>query len=500
MEKAGIDKDDKQKRSRCRVNSPRPVVHGSDRDAVQAVQQTEHAERSGVRTTQVYLVAMSRMMCYLARAQLGVLLPFLTSELSLSSSDRGFLMSLYASGYLLTQIPGGILADKLGAYAVMAFAISATACCCMAAPLLAVAGISCFGIPFFLMGLCQGAVLPAGNVLMAQWILPSERSWASAINGIGACVGTLVISSLGAPIATRFGWRAVFYSTAASCMAFLGLWLVRAASSPDKCENVSEVEMTLLQIAGLATARAHTDPKVEEAAKIETEKGSPKKTGPVAFNPRLFLHPEVWAVILCHFVQNCQQYFAEWIPFFYSSQLAMSPELVSSQLTIIALVDVPARVLTKDLPGKVLNRGFSLLQCRQLMSVQGFAYHLILCTVFACFLRIDLKVPVLYTILFALSKASQAFHSGGYFANYLDLTRDYAGILTGVGNTMASCAGVVMPMFISSSLEHDDKNWSPVVFGLVFIDLVAIVLVTKSMSAESLDDRLQSAVVKPRQA
>lgn len=449
----------------------------------------DHARFCNVRTTQVYLVATSRLMCYLARAQLGALLPFLTQELMLTSTDRGHLMSRYASGYLLTQIPGGMLADKLGGKIVIAIVIVSSALCCVAAPLLASAGSSDFGIPFFLLGFAQGMVLPAGNVLMAQWVLPTERSWASAITGMGACLGTLIINFLAAPIASHFGWRTVFYSTAWACIAFLVAWLAAAVSSPDQCGNLSQDEYVVLQQAGLVTGRP--DARVTYDL---SESHSPKANGKkqrATFNPSLFLHTAVWTVILCNFVQNCQQYFAEWLPYFYSTQLAMSPDLASFHLTMIALVEMPARTITKDMPGQLQQRGFSLLQCRQVMSLQGFSYHLVLCGLLGLFMGFEITWPLAYTVLFALSKAVQAFHSGGYFANYLDLTRNYAGMLTGIGNTVASCAGVIVPQFIAQCLQNGDTNWLPVIAALMVINVGAILLVAKGMSTRCLDELYQ---------
>eukprot|EP00747_Dinoflagellata_sp_TGD_P218235 gnl/TRDRNA2_/TRDRNA2_90518_c0_seq1.p1 gnl/TRDRNA2_/TRDRNA2_90518_c0~~gnl/TRDRNA2_/TRDRNA2_90518_c0_seq1.p1 ORF type:complete len:529 (-),score=82.98 gnl/TRDRNA2_/TRDRNA2_90518_c0_seq1:61-1647(-) len=474
--------------------SQRPAAADGAGGTAQAavVKDARPSPRANCRTTQVYLVAVSRMMCYLTRAQLSALLPFLMQELSLTSLDRGYLMSRYASGYLLTQIPGGILADKLGGYVVVAMVIVATAACCVAAPLLASSGSTTFGIPFFVMGLCQGAVLPAGNVMMARWILPSERSWASAITSMGACLGTLVINFLAARIASFCGWRAVFYSTAFGCIAFLAAWLRYAVSSPEHCASLTQEEFTLLQQAGVVVARADDRAKTCDPS---GSKDASKKSS--SFNPTLLLHTSVWTVILCNFVQNCQQYFAEWLPFFYDTQLAMSPDLASFHLVMIASVEMPARALTKDMPERLLQRGWSLQQCRKIMSLQGFFYHLVLCVILATFLHCDVTWPVAFTLLFTLSKAVQAFHSGGYFANYLDLTRNYAGMLTGVGNTVASCAGVVVPQFIARTLQGDDRNWLPVIAGLVFINMIAIGLIAEGMSTRCLDDALQSPKVEP---
>ena len=42
-----------------------------------------------------------------------------------------------------------------------------------------------------------------------------------------------------------------------------------------------------------------------------------------------------------------------------------------------------------------------------------------------------LNWPLVFTVVIGMSEASQALHSGGYYANYLDLSREYAGLLSG---------------------------------------------------------------------
>merc|ERR1712224_957472 len=97
--------------------------------------------------------------------------------------------------------------------------------------------------------------------------------------------------------------------------------------------------------------------------------------------------------------------------------------------------------------------------------------------------------PIAFTILFALSRAVQAFHSGGYFANYMDLTQDYVGMLTGVGNTLASLSGVVVPQFVAFNLSESKDNWLPIAAAGVGCNSIACLLFLRFMSTACLDGR-----------
>jgi len=463
-------------------NDPRPSKQSEVSHATNSSDDSQWTHWGEVRNLQVYLVAASRLMCYLGRAQLGALLPFLIQDLNLTTAEQGYLMSRYASGYILTQIVGGILADMHGGFIVIATIIFATALCCFMVPVFAASGSAVFGIPFFVMGFCQGALMPAGSVLVSRWVLPSERSWATAITGMGACLGTLLVNFLAAPIATRLGWQAVFRISSLSFIGFLMVWLWLACSSPDTCKTLSQSERTLLQQAGLVKDKA----KNSEASKSEKP----------FLNLGLFVHMPVWTVLVSHFVQNCQVYFAEWLPLFYNTYLGLTPEVAALYLTMVASVELPARTATKDMPDYLAKRGMSLLQCRKLMSLQGFGYHLALCAVVAALMLNNVTSPVAFTAAFALSRAVQAFHSGGYFANYMDLTQDYVGMLNGVGNTLASLSGIVVPQFVTFNLEISSDNWLPIITGGVGLNLLALSVVSRFMSTASLDGAASSLVAK----
>merc|ERR1719502_2138728 len=106
----------------------------------------------------------------------------------------------------MTQIGGGIAADHVGGFCVMLVVFCLSGLCCLAAPLLVHHGVSTFALAFFCMGLAQGACLPAGNVICSRWLLPCERSWASAMSGMGSAAGSLLLSLAAGPLATAYGW------------------------------------------------------------------------------------------------------------------------------------------------------------------------------------------------------------------------------------------------------------------------------------------------------
>ena len=71
------------------------------------------------RTVQGLLLLGTRMFQQSNRNLLGLVMVWMAKDLGFGVGERGTLLSAIAAGYFFTQIPGGALADKLGAKLVM---------------------------------------------------------------------------------------------------------------------------------------------------------------------------------------------------------------------------------------------------------------------------------------------------------------------------------------------------------------------------------------------
>ena len=81
------------------------------------------------RTVQGLLLLGTRMFQQGNRNLLGLVMVFMAKDLGFGVGERGSLLSAIAAGYFFTQIPGGALADKMGAKLVMCAATAAAARC-----------------------------------------------------------------------------------------------------------------------------------------------------------------------------------------------------------------------------------------------------------------------------------------------------------------------------------------------------------------------------------
>ncbi len=136
------------------------------------------------------------------------LIPIVSPELGLSAAQAGSYVSAFYIGYIITQIPGGLLADRLGVRVVIAAS-------------LVIEGLATFGMGYIdayetgfalrvVTGLGAGAVYGACARALFEWFPAKERGTAFGIM-LGAPAAGIVLSSLLAPpLNDAVGWQGVF--------------------------------------------------------------------------------------------------------------------------------------------------------------------------------------------------------------------------------------------------------------------------------------------------
>lgn len=151
----------------------------------------------------------------------GSLIPLLQNELHVSSSQVGLFSTLLFLGIALTNIPGGILADRFGSRATMLGSLVLVAGGSLLFPLFS--DFAWMAICRAFIGLGAGAALVAGSHATAE--LGKYEALGQGLNGgvaqLGAGLGLFVIPQLIGPL----GWRgALLTSGLPAVVAFL-VWL-----------------------------------------------------------------------------------------------------------------------------------------------------------------------------------------------------------------------------------------------------------------------------------
>jgi putative MFS transporter len=138
-------------------------------------------------------------------ATLGFVMPGMTLEYGISTSEAGTLALVALTGTAIGSIAWGRMADLMGrrsAILLSALMFIGTAIC-GAMPAFEWNLIMCF-----LMGLSAGGLLPITFTLMAEMVPTAHRGWALvALGGIGTSAGYLLASGAAALLEPIFSWR-----------------------------------------------------------------------------------------------------------------------------------------------------------------------------------------------------------------------------------------------------------------------------------------------------
>jgi len=151
-------------------------------------------------------------------ALLPPLLPFIRRDFLLSYTRAGGLVSAYSIAYGISQLPGGMAADRLGSRVLLTIGVAGVA----AAGLLI--GFSpnyvIMALLLVVMGLVGGGYHPSASPLVSASVKPEHRGRALGIHQTGGTASFFLAPLIAAGIASALGWRGTFTVVAIPTLCF----------------------------------------------------------------------------------------------------------------------------------------------------------------------------------------------------------------------------------------------------------------------------------------
>lgn len=98
-------------------------------------------------------------------------------EFKWSTATQGYILSSFFYGYVLTQIPFGMLAKRFGALGFLGWGMLLNSVFAFVVPIAArKGGVFWLCVIRFIQGLGEGPIVPCTHAMLAKWIPPNERS------------------------------------------------------------------------------------------------------------------------------------------------------------------------------------------------------------------------------------------------------------------------------------------------------------------------------------
>ncbi|EDX07740.1 GD25357 [Drosophila simulans] len=113
-----------------------------------------------------------------------------------TQKEKGSLQASFFFGYIVTQVPGGYIAQRYGAKTMLMYGLGIAALITMLSPMSLQFGWVALAVMRFVMGLAQGAVHPATHALLAKWSPADERGMLGTLCYSGAQFGTVFLPFL----------------------------------------------------------------------------------------------------------------------------------------------------------------------------------------------------------------------------------------------------------------------------------------------------------------
>ncbi|WP_200880757.1 MFS transporter [Thermoactinomyces daqus] len=165
-------------------------------------------------------------------------------ELGMTTSLSGLAAGIFFVGYIILQVPGGIIAEKGSAKKFIAWTIIAWGT--LATVTGFVQNATQLMILRFLLGVAEGGVWPAILVIISHWFPNEERGRANAFFMMNIAIASIITGPLSGWILSIWNWRMVFIIEGIISLALIFVWLPLISDRPQDAKWISEQERDYL--------------------------------------------------------------------------------------------------------------------------------------------------------------------------------------------------------------------------------------------------------------
>ncbi|XP_055917711.1 sialin [Eupeodes corollae] len=339
--------------------------------------------------------------------------------------DQALLLGAYFYGYLITSLPGGMLAERFGGRAVAGYSCILTAIFTALTPFAASWGVWAVFLVRFIIGFLGGVVYPCCHCLISKWAPPVEKGkFVAAL--MGGTFGTVITWPISGLIVESMGWPWAFYMVA----IFIGLvtlvWFIIVDDSPALHTTISieERDLILNSLGGSVSTK--------------------KKLPPFKY---VALSLPFWSLLLLHYGNMWGLFFLiTAAPKFMSEVLGFN---LSSAGFLSSLPHL-ARLICAFGFGAIADiiRRKELISVTKIRKIFCIPSHIIP-GVFLIILAYFGRDPYVCVAIITFSLGFNGAATVTNLANSQDLAPNYAGTLYGTINFVGTTPGIFSPMIVA---------------------------------------------------
>ncbi|MFM0199051.1 MFS transporter [Paraburkholderia fungorum] len=406
----------------------------SDRTAQYAA--TDSVRLTHTRYTLLATILLVATVAYADRAILSIAGPGIAKEFGLNHIQLGYILSAFSWAYVIGQIPGGLLLDRLGTKAVYGATLVLWSIATILVGFigkitsdLSVALGLLFALRFAL-GFIEAPSFPANSRVTVMWFPKEERGLATSLFASASYFAVAIFSPLAGWLVAKFGWPAPFFALGLVGIASAGLWAV-VMHEPRKHPRASQAELDHIVAGG---AMVDIDSSQERLSRPVV---SWKVLGVLLSNRMLWCSyiGQYCAIALSYF-------FITWFPIYLVQARGMNIMQAGLATMLPAISGFLGGIAGGVISDLLIRRGWSVSWARKTPYIVGMAVGC--CLVFSAFTESNTVIVLLMTIAF-FGKGTAA--GAGTWAIVSDTApREAVGLAGAIFNCVGNIGGIVTPI------------------------------------------------------
>ncbi|KFB39876.1 sodium-dependent phosphate transporter [Anopheles sinensis] len=370
-----------------------------------------------------------------------------------NAEEQNLMLGSFFWGYVLTELPGGRLAEIVGGRRVFGYSMLGASLLTLLTPLASNTHYIAVVILRAVLGFFLGASWPAIHPLTAVWIPPMDRSKFIA-NMMASSLGAAITMPICGFLIDKIGWQSVFYFTGGLGFIWSVVWFLVVFETP----------------------AAHPRITPEERNEIETAINAAGKKKKPSYVPwkSIITSPPVWAIILTHgasvfgfftVVNQLPTYMKYILHFNIKENGLLSSLPYFGKYAMAVISSYLADHLRKT--GKL-----STTATRKI-----FTAFAVMTPGFLMIVQVYMGENRSWAVaIFTLSLFLNGAVTAGYLGNGLDIAPNFSGTIFGMANTLSSFGGFVSAYMVGQ-LTKDGQSYGQ--WQIVFW-ILAVIYITGS--------------------
>ncbi|XP_005184461.1 sialin isoform X1 [Musca domestica] len=393
--------------------------------------------------------------------------PSTGGDFAWDEATQGLVLGSFFYGYVLTQIPGGRMAELIGGKLIYGYGVLITAIFTLLTPIAAYWDLPMLILVRVLEGMGEGVTYPAMHVMLAHWIPPNERNKFAAVVYAGSNIGTVISMPLAGWLCSlEFGggWPLAFYVFGILGIVWFAFWMYLVYDKPSMHPRINPNEREYIErCTGLM--EKISEPKIprgtlscsedenEDNYQIDMSSNDNTSTPSIPWRSIMTSVP-LWAIL----ITQCGQSWA-----FYT-QLTELPTYMNNILHFeiqsnAVLNSIP--YLTSWLAGIACSAVADwMLERRYISTLSSYKFWNSIASIIPSLGLIGVGYvgcswQWVTFMLAGVGAFAGAIYPGNQM-NHISLSPSYAGTMYGITNSAANICGFLAPYVIGLIINHNN--------------------------------------------